>query len=145
MEHINYWQWWIAAVVFVVLEMLLPGIFFLWLGIAAVLLGFLALLLPGLSWEVEVMLFAVTTFVSAAFGWRYLYDKSKSSDQPKLNRRGEQYIGRTFTLSEPIENGYGKIRVDDTTWRIRGEPLERGAKVKVTGVDGVVLVVAVEE
>ena len=61
------------------------------------------------------------------------------SDQPNLNRRGQQYVGRTFTLDEPIVNGLGKIHVDDSTWKIEGNDCPAGTKVKVTGVDGVIL------
>ena len=61
------------------------------------------------------------------------------TDQPRLNRRGEQYIGRTFTLDEPIVNGLGKIRVDDSTWKIEGGDCAAGTRITVVGVDGVVL------
>jgi membrane protein implicated in regulation of membrane protease activity len=64
------------------------------------------------------------------------------TDQPRLNRRGEQYVGRVFTLREPIVNGQGKIRVDDSTWKIQGVDCPSGTKVRVTGVNGVVLQVS---
>lgn len=66
-------------------------------------------------------------------------DNPVESDQPNLNRRGQQYIGRTFTLSEPIVNGLGKITVDDSTWKIHGKDCAEGTRVTVTGVDGVIL------
>jgi len=59
--------------------------------------------------------------------------------KPTLNRRGAQYIGRTFTLDEPIANGIGKIRVDDSTWKIEGTDCPAGSKVKVVGIDNTVL------
>jgi membrane protein implicated in regulation of membrane protease activity len=63
------------------------------------------------------------------------------SDQPLLNRRGHQYVGRVFTLGNPIVNGEGKIKVDDSIWKIRGPDCEPGARVRVNGVDGVVLTI----
>ena len=87
------------------------------------------------------MLFAVFSIVSTVLGRRYFKKSMEDSDHPKLNRRGEQYIGRVFTLDEPIVNGTGKIKVDDSTWKIRGEDTAAGANVIVTSVDGVELIV----
>ncbi|MCK4710234.1 MAG: NfeD family protein, partial [Gammaproteobacteria bacterium] len=67
-----------------------------------------------------------------------------ASDHPTLNRRGEQYVGRTFTLDEPIVNGMGKIRVDDSTWKISGNDCDSGSKVKVTGIEGTIFKVECE-
>ena len=63
------------------------------------------------------------------------------TDQPTLNRRGEQYAGRLLTLVEPIDNGYGVVRVDDTRWRVRGPALPAGEVVRVIGTDGMTLLV----
>jgi len=136
---ISFWHWWALGLALVVIEMLAPGIYFLWMGIAAALVGFLLLALPGLSWQAQVLAFAVLSVLAVAIGrWvvrRYL----GQTDQPSLNRRGEQYVGRVFNLEQPIVNGTGKIRVDDTTWKISGPDCAAGAKVLVTGADGVVL------
>jgi membrane protein implicated in regulation of membrane protease activity len=138
-DGISFWHWWALGLALVVVEMLAPGIYFLWMGIAAALVGFLLLALPDLSWQVQVLAFAVLSVGSVAIGrWvvrRYL----GQTDQPRLNRRGEQYVGRVFNLEQPIVNGTGKIRVDDTTWKITGPDCDAGAKVLVTGADGVVL------
>ena len=76
----------------------------------------------------------------SAVGWRaYLHRHPTETDKPTLNRRSQQYVGRTFTLEEAIVNGQGKIHVDDSTWKIEGEDLPAGTKVKVTGADGTVL------
>ncbi|HHO67888.1 MAG TPA: NfeD family protein, partial [Gammaproteobacteria bacterium] len=64
---------------------------------------------------------------------------AEDTDQPTLNRRGEQYIGRVFTLETPLVNGMGKIRIDDTTWKIEGPDCEPGTRIRVTGVDGTIL------
>jgi hypothetical protein len=91
----------------------------------------------------QILIFALFSVASIA-AWRfYLVKHPTRSDQPRLNRRGEQYIDRTFTLSEPLENGQGRIRVDDSTWKIHGEDCPAGTRVRVVGVDGVVLQVVV--
>ncbi len=142
-SHIDHWHWWILAVALLVLEAFAPGTFFMWMGISAGVVGLLVLIAPGMGWEYQVFAFAVLS-VASIVAWRLYFRKHPvQTDQPTLNRRGEQYVGRTFTLAEPIENGSGKIRVDDTTWKIRGDDCDTGSKVKVTGVDGVILKVEV--
>ncbi len=138
-SNVDHWSWWILAVVLLVLEMFVPGTFFMWIGIAAGVVGFLLLLVPGMGWAYQVGIFAVLSVVAVLAWRRYQLRHPVVSDQPTLNRRGEQYVGRVFTLEEPIVNGHGKIRVDDTTWRILGEDCAAGSRVKVIGVDGVLL------
>jgi hypothetical protein len=136
LEEIEFWYWWVAAVVFVVIEILAPGFVFIWLGIAAAVVGLLLLALPAISWELQFLIFAVLSAATVAGSRIYLPRNPTKSDHPNLNRRGEQYVTRVFTLKEAIVNGQGKIQVDDSTWKIEGEDLPAGAKVRVVGVEG---------
>jgi len=145
LDNLTHWHWWVLAVVLVILEILSPGVFFLWMGIAAGVVGFLLLAVPDLAWEWQILAFALFSVVSIALGRSYLKRHPIQTDQPTLNRRGEQYVGRVFTLDAPIVNGVGKIRVDDTSWKINGPECAAGGKVRVTGVDGVVLLVECPE
>ena len=138
-EHINHWSWWILAVVLLVLEVFAPGTFFMWMGFSAVVVGLVVLVSPELGWEYQVFIFAILSVISIVVWRSYFRKHPVTTDQPALNRRGEQYVGRTFTLEEPIVNGNGKIKVDDTTWKIIGADCLSGSKVKVVGVDGVIL------
>ena len=141
LEQAEFWHWWIAAIVFVVIETFAPGAIFLWMGVAAGIVGLILLIFADLGWEYQFLIFALFTVVTAV-GWRaYLRRHPTESDRPTLNRRGEQYVGRTFTLSEAIVNGSGKIHVDDTMWKVEGADLAEGTQVRVTGVDGTVLTV----
>lgn len=139
MEVISHWHWWILAVALVILEVFAPGAFFLWLGIAAGAVGVLAYLAPAMGWEYQVLTFSVLSVVSIVIWRRYFRTLPDDTDQPTLNRRGEQYVGRLFTLTEPIVNGLGKITVDDSTWKIHGEDCPAGTRVEVTGVEGTIL------
>jgi len=142
-ESATYWQWWVLAVILIVLEVSSPGAFFLWMAISAGIVGLVMLLMPELGWEIQILVFALFSVISIV-AWRlYLLKHPTESDQPRLNRRGEQYIDRIFTLSEPVVNGQGKIKVDDSIWKIRGDDCPAGSRVKVVGVDGVVLLVMV--
>lgn len=141
MEDVTFWHWWVLGVTLIILEVFAPGAIFLWLGVAAAVVGLILWIIPSISWEWQLLIFSAISVLSIVLWRRYLKDHPTETDLPRLNRRGEQYVGRTFTLDEPMENGMGKIRVDDTTWKISGNDCGGGTKVKVTGVDGVLLTV----
>ena len=138
-DELGYWHWWILAAALIILEVFAPGAFFLWLGLSAATVGIVVYFAPGIEWEVQVLLFSVLSIISI-FVWRKFFrQKPSDTDQPYLNRRGEQYVGRVFTLDEPSVDGMGKIRVDDSTWKIRGESCPVGTQVEVTGTNGTIL------
>ncbi len=134
-----YWNWWLLGLALILLEMLIPGVFLLWIGLAALGTGLAVMLLPGLSGQWQWLLFTGLTVASLAVGWSYFRRHPPVSANPLLNRRGQQYVGRVFTLNEPIVNGRGKLRVDDTVWKVAGADCRAGVQVRVTGVDGVML------
>lgn len=138
---IVFWHWWVAGIVLLGIEIFAPGFWFLWMALAAGIVGAVLLVLPQTTWQWQVLLFAVVS-VTSMIAWRaYQRRHPTRSDEPNLNRRGAQYVGRVFTLDEAIVNGTGKIRVDDTTWKVSGADRPIGAKVRVTGVAGTVLTV----
>lgn len=145
-EALHFWHWWVLAAVLVILELTVAGtFFFLWLAVAAGITGLVALLAPGLTWELQVLIWAVLSMVSV-FTWRRFRPKMDTpTDQPSLNRRGTQYVGRVFTLEAPIVNGVGKLTVADTTWKIRGPDTAAGTHVRVSAVDGTSLSVVPAE
>ena len=139
LEQIVFWHWWLAAVVFIVIEIVAPGFVFLWIGVAAGIVGLLLLAVPSMTWQIQFLIFALLSVVTLV-AWRaYLRRHPTETDRPALNRRGEQYVERVFTLEEAIVNGHGKLHVDDSTWKIEGEDMPSGAKVRVTGVESTVL------
>lgn len=137
--RVDYWHWLIFGGVLLLVEVLLPSFFFLWMAVAAAVVALVMLLVPELDWQYQLMIFSVLSVVSIVLFRRYQRVSPEPTDQPALNRRGEQYIGRTFTLQEPIVNRNGVLRVDDTTWRVSGDDLPAGTRVTVTGADGVIL------
>lgn len=138
-QQVDYWHWWILGGILLLIEVLAPSFFFLWLAIAAAVTGLILLGVPELGWQYQLIIFSGLSVVSIALFRRYQRRNPATTDQPALNRRGEQYLGRTFTLEQPVVNRVGKLRVDDSTWRITGDDLPAGTRVTVTGVDGVVL------
>lgn len=143
-EEIEFWNWWVAAIVLIVVEVFAPGTVALWMAVSAAVVGLLLLAIPDLTWQIQFLVFAVLS-VATVVAWRaYQLRHPTVTDQPALNRRGEQYVSRVFTLSEAIVNGTGKIHVDDTMWKVDGADLPEGTKVRVTGVAGTVLTVEPE-
>ena len=135
-----FWHWFALAVILMILDVSIgANFFFVWCGISAAIVGILMLIIPSMTWEFQFLIFGIGIMASLVIWRQYLKKIPKTTDQPGLNRRAERYIGRTFDLDEAIENGRGKVRVDDTTWRVQGEDLPVGTKVKVVGVDGTVL------
>ena len=140
-----FWHWWMLGLALFVLEVFAPGSFFLWMGVSAFVVGGALWMTPDMAWEWQALIFAVLS-VASIIVWRIWSRKHQTpTDQPNLNRRGAQYVGRVFTLVEPIENGAGKIRADDTTWKVFGPDRAAGQKVRVTDLEGMILRVEAAE
>ena len=137
--ELEFWHWLILAAALAGIEILTPGFFFIWLGGAALVTSGVALVAPGLSWENQVLIFALLSAVSVLGWYRFRHRLVIKSDDMTLNRRGEQLLGRNATLSEPIVNGRGQIRIDDTVWRCEGDDLAAGTKVKVVALRGAIV------
>jgi len=132
------WSWWIAGLVLLAAELIAPGVFLVWIGLAALIVGMLSLLFWDSSfwlWQVQAILFALLAVVATVVG-RKLTLQHGETDQPFLNQRAESLIGRTATLAEPIREGRGRIRLDDTFWLVNGPDLPVGTKVKVVASRG---------
>jgi membrane protein implicated in regulation of membrane protease activity len=133
-SELGPWNWVVLGIALLALEIVVPGFFLIWIGIAALIVGVLSLLLWDAGfwiWQVQVPLFLALSLVAAYLGNRLMGGGKEESDQPLLNRRGEQMIGRTATLTEPIKEGRGRIRIGDTMWRVSGPDLPAGARVRV--------------
>ena len=139
--EVGPWHWLLLGIALIILEALTPAAFFIWLAVAAGLVGLVLAVFPDVGWQIQLVLFAVFSVLSLVVGRHYLKRHPIATDEPTLNKRGHQYIGRVFTLDRPIVDGVGKLSVDDTTWKISGKDCAEGTKIEVTGVDGVVLLV----
>lgn len=129
-----------AGLVLISLEMLLPGVFLLWMGLGAAAAGILTGLLGIASWEAQCLLFVPLAFASLFLGRKYIRKAAPADDSP-LNRRLTSYVGRKADVVQPIVNGMGRIRLGDTLWIAKGEDCPAGTKALVVGVDGSELLV----
>ncbi|WP_295734183.1 NfeD family protein [uncultured Bartonella sp.] len=132
------WNWVVLGFILLLLELIFPGVFFVWFGLGALLTALVSLLfyhLPWVaSWEVEVIFFLIFSIIMVLIG-RNFFRRDRETDEPLLNRRTDQIIGKRVVLEEPVQDGKGRIRVDDTIWRIKGPDLPEGTEVKVIAFD----------
>jgi inner membrane protein len=136
--HLEWWHWMVGAVALAALEAFIPGAVAIWFAAAAAVVGLLLVVIP-LPWQWQWILFAVLGIVAMLIYRNYVRKHPETTEQPNLNLRGQQYVGTEFVLVEAIQQGFGKVRVGDTVWKVAGPELPVGARVRVTGVDGAVL------
>lgn len=140
--NFTHWMWFVAMFIFLLLEMMAPGIVFLWLGIAAGVTGVLVLLFSDISWEMQTVIFTALSFLSVFMGRRYIKRTGDiPSDNEMLNKRGEAMIGRKVTVAIAIEDGRGKVKVGDSMWTAVGTDTPIGEMVTITAVNGTELTV----
>lgn len=133
------WTWWLLGLLLLAAELLVPGVFLVWIGIGAIGTGMLSLLFwgaPFWGWQVQILVFAALAVVAILLGRRLVSRSEGQSDEPLLNKRGESLVGRTATLQEPMHDGRGRIRLDDTFWSVMGPDLPAGTKVRIVSSAG---------
>ena len=135
------WNWLILAAVLMALELIVPGVFLFWLGLAALLVGLVSFVVYP-SWQAQLLMFAAFAAVAVP-AWRHLARGTRQADAGNifLNRRAEALVGRVFTLEKPIVDGAGTLRIDDTVWRVAGPDTPAGSRVKIVRADGANLTV----
>jgi inner membrane protein len=139
-SNLGNWNWLIFGFILMALELVAPGVFLFWLGLASLLVGLLSFAINP-SWQAQLLMFAV--FAAAAVPlWRRLARAAPAASNPFLNKRTDALVGRVFTLEKPIIDGLGTVRIDDTIWRVAGPDAPAGSRVKVVRADGASLTVA---
>jgi membrane protein implicated in regulation of membrane protease activity len=136
----NHWWWLILAMLLGIGEILLPGVFLIWVAIAAAITGLLAMA-TGISLPLQIVLFAVLCLVATWGGRRWYTDNPVASQDPLLNDRAARLVGEVLTLVEPIVDGRGRVTVGDGAWPCRGPDAPLGARVRVIGAEGAALMV----
>ena len=147
LAELGPWNWMVLGFVLLTLEILTPGVFMLWIGLAALIVGAVSLMIwdAGFwTWEMQVVAFLALALISAFAGKKIMGKRGDATDQPLLNRRGDQLVGRTATLTEPITNGRGRVKIGDTMWRVSGPDLPTGTTVRVKAATDLDLELVVE-
>ncbi|MGI4850402.1 MAG: NfeD family protein [Janthinobacterium lividum] len=137
--HLDYGHWFIFCIMLLILEALAPGAFFIWMSVAAGSVGILKWLIPTLDGQSQILIFSILAIVSVVFWKAFLKHHPQTTEHPTLNRRVEQYRGRSFALTSPLHHGRGKIQIDDSWWDIEGSDIPVGTFVTVIDIDGTTL------
>ncbi|MGD9509542.1 MAG: NfeD family protein [Geminicoccaceae bacterium] len=138
---ITFWHWLALAGGLLLLEMLTPGVVFLWLALAAGLTGILLWLVPSLGWQAQLLAFAALAVASVALSFRWRRRLPAAGGDPRLNNRALACIGTEAVLEAGIGPGHGRVRIADGTWPAAGPDLPAGTRVRVVGVRGAALLV----
>jgi membrane protein implicated in regulation of membrane protease activity len=138
----TFWSWLVLGGALLLLEAFTPGFAFLWLALSAGLTGFLLWLMPALSWQAQVLVFAgcAVASVGAWLWWRRRWPDHAGDNA--LNQRTAGYVGSEAVLTVGISGGHGRVRIADTSWLASGPDLPAGARVRIVGARGAVLLVA---
>ncbi|WP_430446027.1 NfeD family protein [Sphingorhabdus contaminans] len=134
----THWFWLSLGLILGAAEMVAPGFFLMWLGLAAIIVGVLDYFLP-ITVAFQVAMFAVLSVLTVFAGKKFLANNPIETDDPKLNDRGARLTGEIVTVVEAIADGHGRVKVGDTVWAARGTDAALGSRVRVTGADGAVL------
>lgn len=132
------WAWIVAGLILLALELVVPGGFLLWMGISGIITGLIALFQP-IGSPLQWLIFGVLSLVSIVLWLRWTRSRLTVSDRPYLNRRADQYLGQEAVLEQPIQQGFGRVVLGDTVWRVSGADLPVGQRVRIVGNAGAVL------
>lgn len=135
-----HWVWLTLGLVLAGLEMLVPGVYLIWLALAAIVIGVMTLALD-LSLAAQVIDFVFLSLIFAFSAKRILRDKPIESSDPLMNRRGARLVGETALVVQAIEHGSGRVRLGDSEWIARGPDVAAGERVRVRGSEGAILLV----
>ncbi|MDI2592628.1 NfeD family protein [Pseudomonas sp. N3-W] len=141
LQHLSFWDWLALGTVLLILEVFGAGGYLLWIGMAAATVGVLTFVLPSMPWALQFLLFGLLSIATALYWWRRQRSAVRESDQPNLNLRGQELIGKTFVVHEAIVDGRGKIKVADGVWMARGPDAALGSRVRVVSQQGAILLV----
>jgi membrane protein implicated in regulation of membrane protease activity len=130
-----HWLWMLAAILLGIAELIVPGVFLIWLAAAAAATGLLTLAF-GIALPFQFALFALFAIASVYLGRRWYIANPMPSADPMLNDRAARLVGRTVVVVGAIENGEGRVRVGDGVWSCRGADCAEGSRVRITGADG---------
>ncbi len=140
-DNLLYWHWWLFAIALIIVEVFSAGAFFIWMGVAAILTGFVLLVMPAMSWQIQFTLFAISSIAAILLGRSFFNRKEINTEDPTLSSQETSLIGKTFAVEQAIINGSGRVKVGESTWKANGPDCNVGSSVKVVAINGAELIV----
>ena len=138
---IEFWYWWALGAALLAAEMTLPGVLFLFLAVGAFVAGLLKMVWPTAPLEMQLLAFVVGSGVAFVVLKPLLKEWTKRQPAARINDRAASLVGTVVLLQEPIVGGRGRVKLEDSSWTIRGADMAAGFKVRVVGVNGSELLV----
>jgi len=135
-----HWVWLTLGLALATLEMLVPGVYLIWLALAAIATGILAAMFD-ISLPMQIVDFVFLSLIAAYSARRFYRDKPIESSDPLMNNRGGRMVGQTAVVVTAIENGSGRVKFGDGEWIAHGPDMVAGARVRITGSEGAILFV----
>lgn len=137
---LTLWHWLILGVLLLILEILGASGFLIGLAVASLVVAAIVALELIVSWPFQLLTFALLGIIFTILYWRIFRSFNRHSDEPLMNDRAAQLIGRKFLLEQGLENGQGRVQVGDTLWKAEAETsLAAGTRVEVYASEGMVI------
>lgn len=140
-----HWLWLTLGLVLAALEMLVPGVYLIWLAGAALVVGLVTLGMATigatLPIAVQVIGFVALALIFVFTARRWLKEAPLGSPDPLLNRRGAQLEGQIVLVTQAIAQGRGRVHVGDSEWIAHGPDAAIGEAVRICGSEGAILLV----
>ena len=130
----------IAGLIFIILEMLVPSMFFLNLAVAGFITAIISIWIS--NWVYLVLIFTGLSVLSILF-LRPVLIKNKNDKQQETGMEGK-YIGKTVKVIEPVSKYSGAITIYDERWEARtenDETIPSGCEVKIIKYNSLILTV----
>lgn len=135
-----HWIWFAIGLALATLELIVPGVYLIWLAVAALIVGAMTFVID-LGSAVQVVNFVILSLIIVFSARRFLRDRPIVSSDPLLNKRGGRLVGQTAVVTQAFDGGMGRIRHGDSEWLARGPDVASGERVRITGNDGSILLV----
>ena len=132
-EQLTFWHWFGLALALLIIEAVAFNGYLLWIGLSALIVGLLMLMFD-VGWQVQLLVFAGCSVIFTGLWYRHWIKRPVNTEAPLLNQRTSQFIGRVATVTQAIENGQGRVKLDDSIWRVKGPNAEEGQQVKVVSI-----------
>lgn len=139
---VQFWHWFALALILLIAEMVAPGIFFLWVALAAVITGGVLFVAPELSLMAQILLFGFSAFVLLVAGRRYAAFYRGKTDEPHLNNRAQSLIGVTFKAPHDLTEGVHPLMIQGTLWQVKTPVAAGGTRLKIVGAEDMTLIAA---
>ena len=139
-------NWIIVGLALSLLELIVPGVYLIWFGFAAFIVGVAVYFLP-LELTTQLIIFAIASGIFAVIGvavYRYVFNKAQvPAEYKNLNNTAEQYVGQLVTVAENATDNRTKVKIGDTYWLASCQKaFKQGDTAKVVGVkDSLILII----